>query len=70
MATAKPKCPNCHTPVPDGARFCMSCGVDVSDPAGGTTVVFRESQADSLQQMVAEATKGVYRIERELGRGG
>lgn len=25
-----PACPRCHTPVPDGARFCASCGAAVS----------------------------------------
>jgi serine/threonine-protein kinase len=48
----------------------MSCGVDVSDPSGGTTVVYAEPKADDLHRMVAEATKGIYKIERELGRGG
>ncbi|HWP38343.1 MAG TPA: protein kinase [Gemmatimonadales bacterium] len=63
-------CPNCKTPIPGGARFCMTCGLDVSDPSGGTTVVYEEPKADELHHMVSEATKGVYKIERELGRGG
>jgi predicted Ser/Thr protein kinase len=48
----------------------MSCGLDVSDPSGGTTVVYEEPKADDLHRMVSEATKGIYKIERELGRGG
>jgi serine/threonine protein kinase len=47
----------------------MSCGLDISDPHGGTTIAFSATQ-DDLKQLVREATQGIFDIERELGRGG
>jgi serine/threonine protein kinase len=69
MPAAPTDCPNCRTPVPEGARFCMSCGLDISDPSGGATLRLSH-EFDSLRDLVQEATRGVYKIERELGRGG
>src|SRR3990172_6010960 len=63
-------CPKCSTPVPSGAKYCMSCGLDVSDPSNEATVALTDKLVDDLQRMVEEATKGIYRVERELGRGG
>ncbi len=63
-------CPHCGTQVPEGSRFCSACGQSVSDPAGATTITIRDAPKDDLLEMVADATRGEYEIERELGRGG
>jgi serine/threonine protein kinase len=69
-------CPKCRQPIAPGAKFCASCGNDISgvwstDPAlGGTIAVEVDPNVDTLGQMLSEATLGDYDIYGELGRGG
>ncbi|MEX2178396.1 MAG: protein kinase [Gemmatimonadaceae bacterium] len=73
-------CPKCRAPIATGARFCASCGNDISgvwgpgsasDPALGSTIaVEMDPNVDVLGQMLGEATIGDYDIYGELGRGG
>jgi serine/threonine protein kinase len=71
-------CPKCRQPVSQGAKFCASCGNDISGvwsksdpgPLGGTIAVEMDPNVDTLGQMLSEATLGDYDIYGELGRGG
>ncbi|HEY8174925.1 MAG TPA: protein kinase [Gemmatimonadaceae bacterium] len=71
-------CPKCRQPVSAGAKFCASCGNDISGvwsksdpgPLGGTIAVEMDPNVDTLGQMLSEATLGDYDIYGELGRGG
>ena len=61
-------CYRCATPLPDNARFCLSCGVDVSGEARERT---QPAEADPELQFKLQADIGAdFVIERELGRGG
>jgi serine/threonine-protein kinase len=62
-------CFKCATPLPDGAKFCFTCGTDVSGEHGhGKTVTV---EGDPELQAKLQADIGTeYVIERELGRGG
>jgi hypothetical protein len=63
-------CYRCHTPLPDEAHFCLSCGADVSGDTGArATVPVVELDPDIERKLQAEL-EGLYHIERELGRGG
>jgi predicted Ser/Thr protein kinase len=55
-------CPVCHTPLPETARFCLSCGGSVRPPS--------EASADPLRESLEAAIGFQYRVERLLGRGG
>jgi predicted Ser/Thr protein kinase len=55
-------CATCHTPLPDSARFCLSCGTAVKPPA--------EALGDPLREALEAGIGFQYRIERLLGRGG
>lgn len=66
-------CVHCSTPIPDGSRYCLSCGGDVSDPTGhgGTSAAAMDaSMSAELDRMVRQEVGGEFEIERELGRGG
>ena len=71
-------CPKCRQPISAGAKFCASCGNDISGvwsksdpgPLGGTIAVEMDPNVDTLGQMLSEATLGDYDIYGELGRGG
>ncbi len=60
-------CAFCMTPLPDGSRFCMICGRDLSDPEMSvrTRVAVQE-----LFEAVKVAVAGRYRVTDTLGRGG
>jgi eukaryotic-like serine/threonine-protein kinase len=60
-------CAFCHTPLPDGSRFCMICGRDLSDPEVSvrTRIAVKE-----LFDAVKVALAGRYRVTETLGRGG
>jgi serine/threonine protein kinase len=60
------ECLKCHTPLPDGSKFCYSCGADVTGGGtmGGTAGI--EGLMARLQRLV----EGKYRLERILGKGG
>ncbi|GIW53240.1 MAG: hypothetical protein KatS3mg081_2595 [Gemmatimonadales bacterium] len=66
-------CYRCHTPLPDEARFCISCGADLSDPGGAgssTTAAMDAARAAQLLRMVQEEVGPEFEVEKELGRGG
>lgn len=62
------QCFKCATPLPEGSRFCLSCGADVSDETAERTLVV-ESDPELQAKLQAELGSE-YIIERELGRGG
>ena len=62
------QCFKCATPLPDGSRFCTSCGADVSGASSERTqpLAFDPELMAKLQVDVGTD----FSIERELGRGG
>jgi tetratricopeptide (TPR) repeat protein/predicted Ser/Thr protein kinase len=63
-------CFRCGTLVPDGQRFCGSCGTQVSDPGGATVAVAAAPKPESLVETLRRHLAEDYEVERELGRGG
>ena len=61
-------CRVCATPLPADARFCMTCGVDVTDP--GATVQTKRDPAAELQERLARTLTGRYEVKKLLGAGG
>jgi serine/threonine-protein kinase len=61
------ECLKCHTPLPDGSKFCLACGADVT---GGGTLGATGSGTDALMQRLQRLVEGKYKIERLLGKGG
>jgi serine/threonine-protein kinase len=61
-------CRTCGTAVPQGGRFCLACGAQVTDP-GAITVAVPDGPAAQLARVRA-ALAADYDVERELGRGG
>jgi tRNA A-37 threonylcarbamoyl transferase component Bud32 len=62
-------CGQCGKEVADGARFCVHCGAQVSDPHARTILV-EEDESDLLLRNLSRELAGDYQVERELGRGG
>ncbi|HEY3220150.1 MAG TPA: protein kinase [Gemmatimonadales bacterium] len=60
------ECLKCHTPLPDGSKFCYACGADVT--GGGT--MGATSGTEGLMQRLQRLVEGKYRIERMVGKGG
>ena len=60
------ECLKCHTPLPDGSKFCYACGADVT--GGGT--MGATSGIEGLQARLQRLVEGKYRVERILGKGG
>jgi len=61
------ECVRCKTPLPDYARFCLTCGMDVSgDPLQHTVAETDPTIVAKLQEDLGTD----FLIERELGRGG
>lgn len=60
-------CTHCQTPLPDGSKFCNTCGADTSHPGGATRA--RTGTVD-LQDQLQSALEGRYQITQLLGRGG
>ena len=66
------QCANCHTPIPDDARFCQNCGSQVSD-AEGQARRSAGMDADSfryMEELLQEDVANEFVIERPLGKGG
>ncbi len=66
------ECTRCHTPIPDGSRFCLSCGADLSDPVrtASTTAAMDAAKSAELERLTRQEVGSEFEIERELGRGG
>ena len=62
-------CGQCGKEVAEGARFCVHCGTQVSDPHARTILV-EENESDLLLRNLSRELAGDYQVERELGRGG
>jgi serine/threonine-protein kinase len=60
------ECLKCHTPLPDGSKFCFACGADVT--GGGT--MGGSSGIEGLQARLQRLVEGKYKVERMLGKGG
>jgi eukaryotic-like serine/threonine-protein kinase len=60
------ECLKCHTPLPDGSKFCLACGADVT--GGGT--LGASSGTDGLMQRLQRLVEGKYKVERMVGKGG
>src|SRR5688572_11324989 len=60
------ECLKCHTPLPDGSKFCYACGADVT--GGGT--MGSSTGMEGLQVRLQRLVEGKYKIERMLGKGG
>src|SRR6266513_770011 len=61
------ECLKCHTPLPNGSKFCYACGADVT---GGGTLGASASGTEVLMQRLQRLVEGKYKIERLLGKGG
>ena len=61
------ECLKCHTPLPNGSKFCFSCGADVT---GGGTLSADATPVEALQQRLQRLVEGKYKVERLLGKGG
>src|SRR5258706_92849 len=60
------ECVKCHTPLPDGSKFCLACGADVT--GGGT--LGAGTGTDGLMQRLQRLVEGKYRVDRMVGKGG
>ncbi|HEX5633479.1 MAG TPA: serine/threonine-protein kinase, partial [Gemmatimonadales bacterium] len=68
MSLTERACPNCRTPLPESAQFCMNCGTATPTDPGvppriGNTGAFEVAH-------VTRALAGRYKIERVVGEGG
>ena len=65
-------CTQCHTPVPDHSKFCLSCGSQVSNPdlQGAATEAMDEAGTVQMENLLKADTKGDFEIGEMLGRGG
>ena len=63
------RCTQCGKEVTEGARFCVNCGAQVSDPHAQTMLV-EDDESDVLLRSLSRELAGEYQVERELGRGG
>ncbi|MFN2571384.1 MAG: protein kinase [Gemmatimonadales bacterium] len=61
------ECLKCHTPLPDGSKFCYACGADVT---GGGTMGASAGGTDGLMQRLQRLVEGKYKVDRLLGKGG
>ena len=62
-------CTHCHTPLPDEARFCFSCGSDLSG-GGVKTVVRPRDVTVELHDRLTHVLAGRYNVQKLLGAGG
>ncbi|HEX9729896.1 MAG TPA: serine/threonine-protein kinase [Gemmatimonadales bacterium] len=66
------QCAHCATPVPAEARFCQSCGSQVSDAEGqaAATGAMDKSAFAHMEALLRAETVGEFEVESLLGRGG
>jgi eukaryotic-like serine/threonine-protein kinase len=62
------ECLKCHTPLPEGSKFCYACGADVT--GGGTMRTSDSYGTAGLMQRLQRLVEGKYKVERMLGKGG
>jgi len=62
------ECLKCHTPLPDGSKFCFACGADVT--GGGTARPSGSYGTEGLMNRLQRLVEGKYKVERMLGKGG
>jgi len=60
-------CVACQTPLPDGSRFCPTCGADSTNPGSGPRT---STGVTDLLAQLRTAVSDQYEITRMLGRGG
>ena len=68
-------CSRCGTEVQVSSKFCPTCGLDLTSITTGMTAALPAAQPNQPPQpnevdMVRDALKDEYEIEKELGRGG
>jgi len=61
------ECLRCHTPLPNGSKFCYACGADVT---GGGTLGATASGIAGLMARLQRLVEGKYKVDRMLGKGG
>jgi len=61
------ECLKCHTPLPDGSKFCYACGADVT---GGGTLGAGSGGTEALMVRLQRLVEGKYKLERLVGKGG
>jgi serine/threonine protein kinase len=66
IPAAMMECLKCHTPLPDGSKFCYACGADVT--GGGT--MGGSAGTEGLMGRLQRLVEGKYKIERMVGKGG
>lgn len=60
-------CTICQTELPEGSRYCLTCGADLSDPETSTR---RRALSRELLETLRKAVEGHYRVTEMIGRGG
>jgi serine/threonine-protein kinase len=63
-------CSRCGHTIAEGARFCPSCGLDLTATTPGARVTGQPLPEKSEAELVAEALASEYEILAEVGRGG
>jgi len=61
------ECLKCHTPLPDGSKFCYACGADVT---GGGTMGSSGGGTEALMIRLQRLVEGKYKLDRLVGKGG
>ncbi|HXV87277.1 MAG TPA: inactive serine/threonine-protein kinase VRK3, partial [Gemmatimonadales bacterium] len=66
------QCVHCSTPVPDDAKFCHSCGSQVSDAEGQkqATASMDASSFAHMEKLLRDDAADDFEIHKLLGRGG
>jgi len=62
------ECLKCHTPLPDGSKFCFAWGADVTGGGGGTGA--STGATEGLMQRLQRLVEGKYEVKRMVGKGG